>query len=187
VLNANARLCQPPSIIAAAEILPENLPAAWKGEACTGLSIASALSIKAGKNLPWKTIKDVISGALHARFLQIAEDPSPWPCDFPSAQIAKFRVTMTTDRGGASYGQASAGDKGAKVLIANSELDPSEVQDLGDIIPDLLKIKAKANTPIRFHVRIELGDGKTLPPQEAANQLNEILKKVKKEFQLLAG
>ncbi len=187
VLNAKARLCPPPSIIAAAEILPENLPAAWKGEACTGLSIASALSIKAGKNLPWKTIKDVISGALHARFLQIAEDPSPWPCDFPSAQIAKFRVTMTTDRGGASYGQASAGDKGAKVLIANSELDPSEVQDLGDIIPDLLKIKAKANTPIRFHVRIELGDGKTLPPQEAANQLNEILKKVKKEFQLLAG
>jgi len=29
-----------------------------------------------------------------------------------------------------------------------------------------------------------LGDGKTLPPQEAANELNEILKKVKEEFHL---
>lgn len=184
VLNANARLCQPPPIIAAAEVLPENLPEAWKGEACTGLSIASALSMKAGKNLPWKIIKDVISGALHARFLQIAEDPSPWPCDFPSAQLAKFKVTMTTDRGGPGYTSASPQEGATKVLIASSELSPSEIQDLGDVVPELLKIKAKLNTPIRFHVRIELGDGKVSPPQEAANELNQILKKVKEEFHL---
>ena len=185
VLNANARLCPPPSIIAAAEILPENLPDAWKDDACTGLSVASALSMKAGKNLPWKTVKDVISGALHARFLQIAEDPSPWPCDFPSAQLAKFKVTMTTDRGGDVYGPSGGPEGGTKVLVASSDLGPSEVQDLGDIVPELLKIKAKVNAPIRFHVRIELGDGKTLPSQDAANELNEILKKVKEDFQLL--
>ena len=140
--------------------------------------------MKAGKNLPWKTIKDVISGALHARFLQIAEDPSPWPCDFPSAQLAKFKVTMTADRGGAGYESPGGGAGGTKVLIAAAELGPSEVQDLGDIVPDLLKIKAKANAPIRFHVRIELGDGKTLPSQDAAKELNEILKKVNEDFQL---
>jgi len=70
------------------------------------------------------------------------------------------------------------------VLIASAELEPSEVQDLGDIMPDLLKIKARANTPIRFHVSIELGDGKTLPSREAADEFNEMLKKVKEEFQL---
>jgi hypothetical protein len=184
VLNPNARLCPPPPMIAAAEILPENLPAAWKGEACSGLSIASALSMKAGKNLPWKTIKDVISGALHARFLQIAEDPSPWPCDFPSAQLAKFKVPMSTDRGGPGYGPEVGGEGAKKVLVASSDLGPSEVQDLGDIVPELLKIKAKVNAPIRFHVRIEIGDGKTLPSQDAAKEINEILKKVKEDFQL---
>jgi hypothetical protein len=184
LLNAVARLCPPPPVIAAAEILPENLPGAWKKDAATGLSIASALSMKAGRNLPWKTVKDVISGALHARFLEIAEEPSPWPCDFPSAQLAKFKVTMTTDSGGAGYGPTGAGEGVTKVLIASSELGPSEIQDLGDVVPDLLKIKAKANAPIRFHVRIELGDGKTLPSGEAANELNEVLKKVKEDFQL---
>ena len=43
VLNANARLGPPPSVIAAAEILPENLPEAWKKDAATGLSIAVGL------------------------------------------------------------------------------------------------------------------------------------------------
>jgi hypothetical protein len=60
---------------------------------------------------------------------------------------------------------------------------PSEVQELGDIMPDLLKIKARTNMPIRFHVRIEVGDGKTLPSKEAADQTNGMLKKVKEEFQ----
>ncbi|MGA2959988.1 MAG: hypothetical protein ABSF48_30280 [Thermodesulfobacteriota bacterium] len=91
---------------------------------------------------------------------------------------------MTTDSGGAGYGPTGAGEGVTKVLIASSELGPSEIQDLGDVVPDLLKIKAKANAPIRFHVRIELGDGKTLPSGEAANELNEVLKKVKEDFQL---
>jgi hypothetical protein len=92
---------------------------------------------------------------------------------------------MTTDRGGAGYGPSVGGEGGTKVLVASSDLGPSEVQDLGDIVPELLKIKAKVNAPIRFHVRIELGDGKTLPSQDVANELNEILKKVKEDFQLL--
>ena len=184
VLNTKARLCAPPSVIAAPEILPENLPEAWKGNLCTGWSVASALSVKAGRNLPWKTVKDVISGALQARFVEIAEERSPWPCDFPSAQLAKFKVTTGMPGGGAG---AEAGKMVAgvtNVLIARAELEPSEVQELGDIMPDLLKIKARTNTPIRFHVRVELGDGKTVPSQEKANELNEILKKVKKDFQL---
>jgi hypothetical protein len=184
VLNTKAKLCVPPSVIPAPEILPENLPDAWKEDSCTGLSVASALSVKVGKNLPWKTVKDAISGALQARFVEIAEERSPWPCDFPSAQLAKFKVTTGTPERGArsAAGETKAGV--TNVLIADAELEPSEVQDLGDIMPDLLKIKAKANTPIRFHVRIELGDGKTLPSQEVAKELSEILKKVKEEFQL---
>jgi hypothetical protein len=182
VLNSNAKLCAPPSAISAAEILPKNLPEAWKGKACTGLSIASALSLKAGRNLPWRTIKDVISGALHARFLEIAEEPSPWPCEFPSAQLAKFKVT-----GGIPKEDGDRAEKGrgpTKFLAAIAELQPSEIQDLGEVMPELLKIKAKRNTPIRFRITIELGDGENSPSQEVAKELNAILKKIKEELQL---
>ena len=180
VLNASAKLSAPPSAVSAAEILPENLPEAWKGNVCSGLSIATALSMKTGKNLPWRAIKDVISGALHARFLEIAEERSPWPCDFPSAQLAKFKVTVGVPAG--SGDPAKKTGPTTKMLTADTELGPSEVQDLSDVIPDLLKIRAKTNMPLRFYVRIEMGDGKTVPSDEAANELNAILKKVKEDF-----
>lgn len=181
VLNANAKLCVPPSNIPAPEILPENLPDAWKGNICTGLSIASALSLKAGKNLPWKTVRDVITAALQARFLKIAEESSgAWPCDFPSAHLVKFNVTTTVpiveDGGGGPYLK--------NALIASAELEPSQIQELGEIMPDLLKIKAKANTPIRFRVDIEVGGGETPPSKETTNAFNKALKKVKEDFQL---
>jgi len=181
VLNASAKLCPPPSAVSAAEILPENLPEAWKENVCSGLSIATALSMKAGKNLPWRAIKDVISGALHARFLEIAEEPSPWPCDFPSAQVAKFKATTEVHKEWKTAGTAGGL---TKKMIASAELEPSEVQEMGEVMPDLLKIKARTNAPIRFQVRIELGDGKSLPPKETADEINKILKKVKEELQL---
>ncbi len=182
VLNANARLCVPPSSIAAPEILPENLPDAWKGKVCTGLSIASALSLKAGKNLPWKTVRDAITAALQARFIQIAEEASSaWPCDFPAAHLAKFNVTTGIPGVVADAGQ---GQYLRNVLIASTDLEPSQVQDLGEVMPDLLKIKAKTKTPVRFHVDIEMGNGKTPPSKEATNEFNKVLKKVKGDFQL---
>ena len=91
VLNANARLCAPPEVIAAAEILPENLKDAWKGERASGLSIATALSVKAGKTLPWKTVRDVISAALQARFLELAEDRRPGPAISPPRSSSSLR------------------------------------------------------------------------------------------------
>jgi hypothetical protein len=51
-------------------------------------------------------------------------------------------------------------------------------------MPKLLEIKAKANAPIRFHVRIEMGDGKALPPAAAAKEANDLLKSVKEGLQL---
>jgi len=36
----------------------------------------------------------------------------------------------------------------------------------------------------RFHVSIEMGDGKTSPSKEAVNEFNQVLKKVKGDFQL---
>jgi hypothetical protein len=65
-----------------------------------------------------------------------------------------------------------------------ADLEPSQVQDLGDIMPKLLEVKTKTNTPIRFQIRIELGDGKTLPSAETAQKANAVLKGVKEGLQL---
>ena len=179
VLNANARLCAPPEVIAAAEILPENLRDAWKDERASGLSIATALSVKAGKTLPWKTVRDVISAALQARFLELAEESQAWPCDFPSSQFVKFKVS-----GGMEEGWGEPVKPAAAVLTASAELEPAQVQDLGDIVPKLLEIRTKGKVPLRFHVRIEMGDGQVVPPAEAAKEANTLLRSVKEGLEL---
>jgi len=182
VLNDKAMLCGPPPIIAPAEILPETLPGAWKNGTTSALSIATALSVSVGKTLPWKTVRDVISAALQARFLEVTEDSQVWPCDFPSAQFVKFKMT-TGARGQTGVGRKT--DPGAvRVLVASAELEPAQIQDLADVVPKLLDIKAKVGIPIRFQVRVEMGDGKVVPSAEAAKEANALLKNVKEELQL---
>ncbi len=183
VLTAKAKLCSPPAIIAAAEILPENLPDAWKGATASGLAIATALSVKAGKTLPWKTVSDVISSALQARFVELLPESQQWPCGFASAQFVKFKVAVGgTGAAGGLPGGEGRGE--SKMLVASAELESAQVQELGDIIPKLLTIKTKMNVPLRFQVRVELGDGKTSPPAEAVKQANALLKNVKEDLQL---
>ena len=67
--------------------------------------------------------------------------------------------------------------------MAVAELEPSQIQDLGDVMSKLLEIKAKANTSIRFEVKIELGDGKEPPKKETIEAINQILRSVKDGFE----
>ncbi|HSB81979.1 MAG TPA: hypothetical protein VLM91_24630, partial [Candidatus Methylomirabilis sp.] len=183
VLNPSARLSAPPPAIAPAEILPENLPNAWKDGVASALSIATALSVKMGKTLPWKSVRDVVSAALQARFLEITEGSQAWPCEFPSAQFAKFKVATGVDR--VEIGGQRVTDVGPRtILVAAGELEPAQVQDLGDIVPKLLEIKTKAGTLIRFHVRIEVGDGKSLPSEEIAGEINAMLTRIDEKLKL---
>ena len=181
IMNANARLCAPPAVIGAPEILAENLPEAWKDGETSGLSIATALSVKAGKTLPWKTVRDVITAAINARFIELSEDSQPWPNDFSAAQFVKFKATT----GGRQRGGREEGEEHVPgVLQATAELSPSQIQDLGDIVDKLTQIKAKTNTPVRFFVRIEVGDSKTKPTDQVTKDINTLLKQVKDDFGL---
>jgi len=175
VLSNKSKLSAPPAIVAAAQILPENLPDAWKKGSASGLSISTALSVKEGKTLPWKTVKDVIGGALQARFLGLAEESVPWPCDFPAAQSVILKTQGTTPPPPPPHS--------SKISWAEADLEPSQIQDLGDIIPHLLKIK-KTGLPMRFRMRIEIGDGKTTPPEDVVTEINVLLKEVKSDFAL---
>jgi hypothetical protein len=74
VLTEAAVLHMPPAVVGAPEILPENLPDAWKDDTATALSVAAALSNAKGVTLPWKTVRDVVNASLQARFTELAED-----------------------------------------------------------------------------------------------------------------
>lgn len=108
-----------------------------------------------------------------------------WPCEFPAAQTVKLKVAPGGGTGGGTGGGGFGGtEAGTGVLVAQSELQPGEIQDLGDIIPQLLEIKNKADVPLKFHVRIELGDGTDPPNPEAAAQVNTLLEDMKEGFSL---
>ena len=85
LLSDEARLQPPPTPIAATDVLPANLPDAWTGGTSTALAIADALSVKAGKPLPWATVRAAIDGACQGRYLERTEDSGPWPCDYAGA------------------------------------------------------------------------------------------------------
>ena len=183
VLSPAAKLRVPPAIISAAAILPENLPAAWKGGQTTALSIATALSNQAGHTLPWKTVRDVVGGAIQARFVALTEDSAPWPCELPAANTVKLQVAETgVDGGGGGDGGPGPG---AKTLVAQAELEPSEIQDLGDLIPQLLEIKTKIDMPLKFRVRIEFGDGEQDASPESVASINELLESIRAGFKIV--
>ncbi len=181
VLTLKAILRQPPAMIAAAEILPENLPDAWSEGQATAMSIATALSQRFGHTMPWKTVKDVITASINARFMELDGTSGGWPCDYPAAQAIKLKVASGPSR---SLGVRDIGSATSSRLVAYAELEPSEIQDLGDIVPQLLEIKAKADIPIKFLVRIELGDEKEAPPDDVVKRINDLLSNMKDSFRL---
>ncbi|MBI2841722.1 MAG: ATP-binding protein [Acidobacteria bacterium] len=179
VLTDAAVLREPPATIAPAEILPEALPSAWKEESTTALSLATALSAKAGRALPWKTIRDVIATGLQARFFALEPDSGPWPCGFEGAQRVKLQLA-----GVAPEKHGPLEERKPNVAVATSELEPVEIQDLADQMSSLLDLRARTSLPIRFRLTIELGDGDVPVEAEVLSNFNEVLAKVREGFTL---
>ncbi|MFH1373963.1 MAG: DUF499 domain-containing protein [bacterium] len=184
ILTAEAKLHMPPSPPPAAEILPENLPGGWKDNKATAFSIATAVSQKIGQNLPWKTVKDVISASINARWIELGDGSTEWPCDYANAQSVKLQVAAGAGAGAGGTGGVGRAGVPSKSLVAAAELEPSQIQDLGDIIPQLLEIKTKSNIPLQFRVQITFGDGKEVPPEEATKEINKLLEDLKDGFKL---
>ena len=91
---------------------------------------------------------------------------------------------MATGGAGGGGGDGGGGGSSANVLVAVADFEPSEVQDLGDAIPKLLELKAKAKIALRFQVRIEVGDGKELPAPEVSVEINKVLGEVKEGYEV---
>lgn len=182
VLTPEASLSVPPERVAAAEILPENLPTAWQNNETTALAVATALSQKAGKVLPWKTVRDAINGSLQARFVELADSSAKWPCEFQEAHLIRLKVAPSDSGLPRAVGTGSSGPP--KVLAASAYLGPEKIQELYENMGKLLEIKAKFNVPIKFFVRVELGDGQNVPPEEVVAEVRQVLAEVADELQL---
>lgn len=186
VLSPASRLRTPPALISAAAILPENLPTAWQDGATTALAIATALSQQAGNTLPWKTVRDVVGGALQARFIALADDSTPWPCELSGANLIKIKVAAPGVGGGGTGGGAGGGGTAPpNVRLAAADFEPSQMQDLGDLVPALLEIKAKAKIAMKFHVRLEIGDGTSPPSDQVVGDINSVLKDLGDGFRVV--
>ena len=85
---------------------------------------------------------------------------------------------------GAAIERVEAQGPGQCALSHKLHWNQQPSQDLGDIMPQLLAIKAQANVPLRFHVEITLGDGKRLPPADVVQKINALLEDLKAGFRL---
>ncbi len=172
ILTPDAILQDPPEPIATVDLLPDNLQGAWSANNTTALGIATALSKKVGKTLPWVTVKEAINSGLKARFLELSEDSTFWPCEFTGAQAVKLRLPKEKPP---SPPPPSPPD----VLVAEAYLEPNQIQDLSDQIPDLTK--TAAGQDLKYRIQMELkGDEKR---DEIAKKLNELLKDVSDDLE----
>jgi len=183
VLTEQAKIQKAPAMIAAAEILPENLPQAWSNKVATGISIATALSQRFGQTLPWKTVSDVITASLNARFTELDPKSEKCPCPYPNASSLMLRMASGVGAGtgtGGGAGETGFGGPGANShsVVVHAELTPSAIQDLGDVIPQILEIKNKANVPLVIKVQIEIGDKDTPIDDETIRAMNQLLENI---------
>ncbi len=171
VLTPEARLLPPPQPISAADLLPDSLPTVWSGATTTALAIATALSNRAGKTLPWLLVRRALDDAFKFNYLERALDSGPWPCEYPGAQSVKVRVPTAPP--------IITPKPMPGVHVAEAELETYELQDLADALGDLGK--AAAGYDLKFHVRIELGGD---PPDEVVERVSALLKEVSETLQV---
>ena len=81
-------------------------------------------------------MRDVIVGAIQARFIALTDNSAPWPCDLSAANTVKIKVAATSaDSSGEGTGTSGGRSTPANVRVAAAEFEPSQMQDLGDSGP----------------------------------------------------
>jgi hypothetical protein len=165
LLTDSAELLAPPAPLSLLALLPEQLPEAWRGGSLDGWSLAAALSQRAGRTLPWKTISAALESAFRSGLLDRTPDSGSWPCDYAGARSLKLTVAK----------EAPQPRQPLAPIAESTLLRADQLQDLVDILPNLLK--AAAGYDLRFKVGVEIS-GKRPPDEAAKRALNTILEGV---------
>jgi hypothetical protein len=174
LLMPETLLSGPPPYLSTMDVLPERLPDAWKEDTTTALAITVALSGNVGKPMPWKVVRDALSGAFNSHYLVRTVDSAPWPCDYGGAQWIKVQIAKEAPPPPPPPPPPPSG-----TLVAEGDLQPGQIQDLADSMGELLK--AAEGNELRFRLRIELG-GKDSLAQQVIEKINDILRSISDEI-----
>lgn len=177
LLTDDACLQAPPPPVPATDVLPAAIPEAWDGERTTALAVSVALSRRAGKPLPWATIRGALDGAFRARLLERALDSEPWPCDYAGASVVKLRVPRQEEIRPVVVPSVPR----PGVLAAEADLRPAQIQDLAEQVAEITK--TAAGFDLKFRLRVELG-GTASPPGDVVLRINGLLQEVSPELRL---
>ena len=179
VLTDAAELREPMQPLSVDRLTKDIVPEAWKDGQTSALALSAALSVQVGAPLPWPILRRAIDDAISARWLALAPDSGPWPCEAAGAAA----VTLTEPEGVTPGFEDSADftpvPKGT--YTGDADLEPNQLQDLVDALPNV--ITAAAGLRLRFFVSITLGDGDDVPV-ETVTSVNEILKDISPDLRL---
>jgi hypothetical protein len=175
LVTDSAVLQTPPTPVPPTDLLPEKLAVAWVDGMATGQAIASALSERAGKTLPWPVVRNAIEGALRTRMLERTVDSCPWPCK--AAGAAHLKLTLPGKPVGVKVPEVVQTVTVTRpgVRVAAADLEIGQFQDLADQLGEVKR--AAAGFELKLHVRIELSGTKPVPA-EVVDRINELLGQV---------
>ena len=180
VLTHSAQLLAPPAPISVDQLMPDALPDGWKNDSTTAYALSVALSMKAGRTLPWANIRRAIDDAIKSNWIKLSPN-SNWPCDMAMAPKAGLIIPPKTSTGMSEPEPVAYKPKPKGVRYAEAALDPVALQDLVDVLPDV--VKAAAGVPLSFRLHIQVGDGEELDPALIV-KINDILEGVSPGLQL---
>jgi hypothetical protein len=69
------------------------------------------------------------------------------------------------------------------ILTAEADLRPNETQNLADHIGEFTRLATTAGVDLRFHLRVDLGDGREIPADTLA-KVSKLLESVKSDLTL---
>jgi len=168
LLSDDARLRQPPEPIKTLDITPPNLNEAWKDGQASAYSIALFLSKKHRVNLPWKTVREAIDGAVRVRLMEVIPGSTSWPCDEGASKSVFFKIVESTTPIPAPRG-----------LSGNADLTIGDLQNLSEAIADI--IGQHPDIDLKLHLRVDVAKVKN---KEDLAKINELLRKVNSGLEL---
>ncbi len=160
-LDENAQLRPPPQPLTPQELTPKALPGAWENGETNGVALVRALSRERGEAVPWRLVRNGMREAVRSRWLETVGGIGVVD-DFDQAGQWRLKVPA---------GTAPAPAPAPEPQVSNLELDASELQNLAEEVPKLLRIAAGYG--LSFHVGVALSDD---APESVRRQVAEVLK-----------
>jgi hypothetical protein len=172
-LDPDATLHTPPRQLAAIDLLPGNLPAAWTQETDPGTTVEkiyAALKAKEGNPWPAKKFVETVNAALGQGFMRRASGTGAIS---DLGQDGSVALIVKSDQPVSPEPKPEPVISGGRRGTSSAKLSVSELQDFADHVSEVMKALAGSEPEIEVRVTIQ---GKQSVDLEGANQILESIK-----------